>query len=582
MRFIARMIRRPGARPGAAWSHVGCRTIARPAPQPHAPATAWRATAPAVALAAAVTVAFIVHARAWEFLCDDAFISFRYARNLAEHGALEFNLGERVEGYTNFLWVVVLAGLDALGVAPPRAAPVLTGLGALAGLVAAVLVARALRRRFEPRVEPSRLHAADLVPAVLLVSLPEHMVWAHGGLETSWAAALVLGSIAAWSTDRPRLAAGLAAAAALLRLDGLVPLAAFGLAWLAVVAVPVLVRERRAALARVPWRRLLQAALVFAAPLVLHLAWRRSYYGAWLPNTWTIKAHGALLRDTYGHDYVLAWLDAMPLAYTAPLALLLRPRHLLLVLPIAAVVAYGWSVGGDFMAYGRFYVVATGLFAALVGWLLADGARLLSRVVPTRLAAALPVLLGLALATACARQTHARWQDDMAKPTGWLDGKWEGVAAMDRFARVGLAVGEWMHQNLPPDTLLSVGAAGAVPYGAGLPVVDAYGLVDPGLARLPGLRPHTGAGARPGHQVIAPASYIAARDPDLVCHVGFRGERPPSERQAHPAFRQGYAWACIEPPPVPDPRAEGGWLDPGVYCCRRPRDRVVGPLGRPP
>jgi arabinofuranosyltransferase len=156
------------------------------------------------------------------------------------------------------------------------------------------------------------------------------------------------------------------------------------------------------------------------------------------------------------------------------------------------------------------------------------------------------------------------------------------VAAMDRFARVGLAVGEWMHDNLPPDTLISVGAAGAVPYGAGLPIVDAYGLVDPELARRPDLRPYTGPGARPGHQVIAPPEHIAARDPDLLCHVGFRGDRAPAERRAHPAFRQGYAWACIEPPPVPDPRAEGGWLDPGVYCCRRPRDRVVGPFGRSP
>jgi hypothetical protein len=33
--------------------------------------------------------------RAWAFVCDDAFISFRYARNLAEHGTLAFNLASR-------------------------------------------------------------------------------------------------------------------------------------------------------------------------------------------------------------------------------------------------------------------------------------------------------------------------------------------------------------------------------------------------------------------------------------------------------------------------------------------------------
>lgn len=535
-------------------------------------------------LAAAVTIAFLVHARAWQFQCDDAFISFRYAENLAEHGELVFNVGmdppERVEGYTNFLWVVLLAALARVGWPPPQAAAVLTGLGALAGLVAAVLVARGLRRRLGGEPHDPRLRAIDLLPAVLLAVVPEHVVWAHGGLETSWAAALVLGSIAAWTTDRLRLAAVLAAATALLRPDGLLPIAVLGLTWLAVVSAPVLVRERAAALRRIPLRRLTQAALLFAVPVLAHLLWRHAYYGRWLPNTWAIKQHGALLRDTYGQAYVHAWLDALPLVYVAPLALLLRPRHLVLVLPIAAVIAYGWSVGGDFMAYGRFYVVATGLLAVLVGWVLADAARLLSRRLPVPAASGLAVTLGLALATGLAVRTHARWQADMAKPTGWLDGRWEGVAAMDRFARVGVAVGRWMHDELPPDTLISVGAAGAVPYGARLPVVDAYGLVDPHLVHRPGLRPHQGRGARPGHQVIAPAAAIKERDPDLACHVGYRGPTWPSERRVHPAFRRGYVWACIEPPPVPDPRAEGGQLDVGFYCCRRPRERVVGPFGR--
>ena len=57
-------------------------------------------------VAAAVLVP---HARLFDFVTDDAYISFRYARNLALHGQLVFNLGEQVEGYTNFLWTVLLA-----------------------------------------------------------------------------------------------------------------------------------------------------------------------------------------------------------------------------------------------------------------------------------------------------------------------------------------------------------------------------------------------------------------------------------------------------------------------------------------
>ncbi len=62
-------------------------------------------------------------AEAW-FLTDDAFISFRYVRNLIEGHGLVFNPGERVEGYTNFLWVLELAALgrrlDCGPSMPPR------------------------------------------------------------------------------------------------------------------------------------------------------------------------------------------------------------------------------------------------------------------------------------------------------------------------------------------------------------------------------------------------------------------------------------------------------------------------------
>ena len=60
---------------------------------------------------------------AW-FLTDDAFISFRYTRNLLEGHGLVFNPGERVEGYTNFLWILELAAIWGLfNIRPEYAAP---------------------------------------------------------------------------------------------------------------------------------------------------------------------------------------------------------------------------------------------------------------------------------------------------------------------------------------------------------------------------------------------------------------------------------------------------------------------------
>ncbi len=45
---------------------------------------------------------------------DDAYISFRYAANYLTGHGLVYNYGERVEGYTNFLWVMLLALLKGV------------------------------------------------------------------------------------------------------------------------------------------------------------------------------------------------------------------------------------------------------------------------------------------------------------------------------------------------------------------------------------------------------------------------------------------------------------------------------------
>ena len=66
-----------------------------------------------------------------KFTVDDAYISFRYARNLADGLGLVYNAGERIEGYTNFLWTVLLAGGIELGIDPHVTSKVLGGAAGL-------------------------------------------------------------------------------------------------------------------------------------------------------------------------------------------------------------------------------------------------------------------------------------------------------------------------------------------------------------------------------------------------------------------------------------------------------------------
>ena len=75
-----------------------------------------RATLATAVGCAAVVVAGVVVAALRRFVQDDAFISFRYAKNLADGVGLVWNVGERVEGYTNFLWTVLMAPSFKIGV----------------------------------------------------------------------------------------------------------------------------------------------------------------------------------------------------------------------------------------------------------------------------------------------------------------------------------------------------------------------------------------------------------------------------------------------------------------------------------
>ena len=56
----------------------------------------------------------LMHQLLFGTIAEDAFITFRYAMNLASGRGPVFNPGERVEGYSDFLWMVTLGGVHRL------------------------------------------------------------------------------------------------------------------------------------------------------------------------------------------------------------------------------------------------------------------------------------------------------------------------------------------------------------------------------------------------------------------------------------------------------------------------------------
>ena len=109
----------------------------------------------------------------WGWLVEDAAISFAYARSLAEGlGAVPAAGAERVEGYSNPLWVAILTGGIAIGADPFVA---VRWLGLIGGVVAVPITYLWARWAAPP---PS-----GLIAAVWVGCSAQHAIWSQSGLE---------------------------------------------------------------------------------------------------------------------------------------------------------------------------------------------------------------------------------------------------------------------------------------------------------------------------------------------------------------------------------------------------------------
>jgi len=487
---------------------------AGPAPEGRRPA---RPLALLCALLLAALFAWNV-SRTW-FQSDDAFISFRYALNLADGLGPVWNPGERVEGYTNFSWVLLMAAGLEIGLDPELFS---NALGVVSGALLLVVLWRfAARGR----------SLASPVPWLLVLVLAANQsfaAWCTGGLETMFFALLVfLGFerlLAPWERGaRDAAVCSLCyAGAALTRPEGLL---FAGLAF-ALLLFDV-VRARRA----------FRTALVWLAPFVLlvgaHFLWRRAYYGAWLPNTFYAKVGGLWLEQgwryfSYYHDcYFIGWF--LPLA---PLALLGRRRReaAVFLCVLAVYLAYVLAVGGDLFEL-RFFVHVF----PLLYWLLVEGLATLAELPRLRTRAAGP---GLAAAGALAllATTHLGFERVPGNRYGLQSV--EGITHYTRMRQEeGRTLRRFIEQGvLPRDVVLCVGGAGAVPYYTRWTTVDRRGLNDARIARMP-----VGRRGFVGHEHDAPHEYLVERgvvvfdffNQMLVKRQGLRSLKGPYRHDGH-------------------------------------------------
>jgi arabinofuranosyltransferase len=435
-----------------------------------------------VALLLLAAGALVAHSLVFNFVTDDAFISFVYSRHLAFDGQLVFNLGERVEGYTNFLWTVLMAALLKVGLLPEITSRVLGTAFGVATLGTTAWLSR--RERWSPW---------DAVPALFLAGVPGYACWSSGGLETQMFVFFVTLGAALHLKERPLGAALAFGVAALTRPEGILFFALTGLHHL-------MVRRRFG-------RDELRALGAFAILVVPHLLWRRWYYGWWLPNTFYIKSSGGHGTWEQGGYYLLRFVENFHLWAFAVAALgLVAAResrrlggYVLIVLPVFFL--YVASVGGDFMGLYRFALPVVPLLLVAAS----AGLRALTACAPAALQAS---LIGLLLA---GHAWHARAVTRHAVDFIGADRGIDSPGYLRWYTADRAAIGKWFARHARPDDFAAVGGAGAQVYYSGIASLDCFGLSDAYIAhKVPA------GSSRPGHQKYAPDDYILSRKPTIV------------------------------------------------------------------
>jgi arabinofuranosyltransferase len=449
---------------------------------------------------------FFLVGRFW-WVNDDAFISFRYARNLVAGEGLRYNLGNEapVEGYTNFLWVLWCAVVEGRGGDPTFWVP-------LSSVVCGAILLVLLDSRLRGRLGLSRPVA--FLTVLVLALFPPFAVWATGGLETmAFALAFFLSfdQLVLRRDGRGGLQAGISGLAlALLRFDGI--------AWAGVVgAVGLLSR----ALAGERFRRPLSIyAGMVGGGFIIYYLWRLSYYGLAFPlPVYTKVGFGAPLLErgfNYLATFFLTFLSPFLLLPACWVARRTAPRPLLLALALLASTPLFYSIvlGGDWMVMGRFLVPGFAASAVIAAWALEAGWR--GSGASRRLtvgASAIAVVLGLLPAGnvhLLPESFRARFRFMYSHP-GFAS-EYERWRQNAEDTRVWKEHGLALRAVSEPGDSVVVGAIGALGYYSGLYVYDRFGLVNREVALLD----FEGPPRSPGHDIKISRDFFLDRLPTFL------------------------------------------------------------------
>ncbi|MBN1592741.1 MAG: hypothetical protein JW941_05780 [Candidatus Coatesbacteria bacterium] len=454
-----------------------------------------------------------------EYAYDDAFISMRYAENLANGNGLVYNVGERVEGYTNFLWTLILAAVIKLGGDPLIFAKGFGIFFALATMIITFRFANFISGESGWR---------NALPVLFLACSGPFVAWAQWGLEGGM---FTFFAILAIFFFLKSLRTGLTFAytsilfviATMTRPEGVI-FFAITVAYYFLIAYRGWKLMRRAEkkdgegegqdgeklpkgdlAAQVRLDQLPIRIAQLVAPYVviygIYFIWRFTYYGYPYPNTYYVRMAGSFgaymdqwVRGLkYIFDFTWRGGGAVIVVLVALLWVVNRPRRrsALSFLSIFCIIpiVYSMHVGGDSKHLYRLLMPYLPIFYILVSQSLSWIYRLAVETKPTRRIRRLGTASFIGFVALLMLYTYtfptliyfAGGERGIPK---WdlLRGRTKAHEAVLGYERQKRLFGEWLREHAPKGTTIATTVAGVTPYYSKLPTYDMLGVTNEHIA----------------------------------------------------------------------------------------------------
>ena len=452
---------------------------------------------------------------------DDAFISFRYAKNWAMGYGLRYNVGPQQpeEGYSNFLWVVSVRVCRVLGTRH-----YFLGTDARFRLWLFALVPRFSNAtaRFRHGARCGFLHHPGPRPFPTLRFVVDRWHGHHGvrpfHLRDSLLSRSTLGGHRALLRCARRCGHGVVA---------------YRRHCLGFAHRPAEHRHPTDERGTV-WRPVAVYVAIVGTAFSVYFAWRYSYYQLLFPNPVYAKVgfspEVALRGFRYVASFALTFVTPILLLPTAGyVAWREAPKPVALALGTLSLAfpAYAVVVGGDWMAMGRFLVPGFAFGALLMGWLVAGLWEHLSSMVETATVARLvkPFVFAVLIGSTIAVGLLPTWNVHLVPASvlrhafyfryGWpRHTEYERWIDSNEHLHRSKEIALTLKQHFEPKDSVVTGAVGALGYYSGLHIYDKTGLVD----RLVAMRGLDASDAlrMPGHDKTVDEGFFLHLEPTVV------------------------------------------------------------------